>query len=85
MVTIASEFVVGNQGLGYLIFNSRQLFQIKRTYVGIVWVALLGVALSTMVAWIGRRESGLALFAIAALLALFWFKHHVTDALALDF
>jgi sulfonate transport system permease protein len=55
LVTIASEFVVGNQGLGYLIFNSRQLFQIKRTYVGIVWVALLGVALSSIVGWVGRR------------------------------
>jgi hypothetical protein len=44
---------------------------------------LLAAAMS--VAWIGRRQSGLALFAVAAVLALFWFKHHVTDALALDF
>jgi uncharacterized protein DUF5993 len=44
---------------------------------------LLAAAMS--VAWRGGRQGGLVLFAIAAALALFWFKHHVTDALVLDF
>ena len=46
VVVTAVEFVASNSGLGYLIWNSWQLFQAEKMYVGLVAVALLG-ALST--------------------------------------
>lgn len=55
LIVIASEFVVGTDGLGYLIFNSRQLFLMSRSYVGIVVVALVGVCFTAMIVWLGRK------------------------------
>lgn len=55
LVMIAAEFLVGDTGLGYLIFNSRRLFLIGQTYVGIVVVAALGVVLAGIVTWVGDR------------------------------
>ena len=46
VVVTAVEFVASNSGLGYLIWNSWQLFQAGNMYVGLVAVALLG-ALAT--------------------------------------
>ncbi len=43
------------------------------------------LASAMYVAWTGRRQGALTLFAVAALLALVWFEHHLTDPLALDF
>lgn len=55
LVIVAAEFVVGQDGLGYLIFHSRELFLLDRTYVGIVAVALFGVTLQGIVTWIGSK------------------------------
>lgn len=49
LVIVAAEFVVGQDGLGYLIFHSRELYLLDQTYVGIVTVALLGVILQGIV------------------------------------
>jgi sulfonate transport system permease protein len=49
LVIIAAEYLVGNDGLGYLIFNSRNLFINDRMYAGIVVVALAGVAFSELI------------------------------------
>jgi sulfonate transport system permease protein len=54
LVTIAAEFVVGGEGLGYVIFNARALFLLERAYAGILIVAVLGIALSAAVVAIGR-------------------------------
>jgi len=54
LVTVAAEFVSGNTGLGYLIFHSRALFLMERTYVGIVAVSLLGMILTWIVVAVGR-------------------------------
>jgi len=53
LVIIAAEFVVSRDGLGYLIFNSRQLFINGWMYVGIVCVAIMGVTLAAIVGRIG--------------------------------
>jgi hypothetical protein len=42
---------------------------------------LLAVAMA--LAWRGRRTGGVAVFVVAALLALAWYNHHATDALQL--
>jgi len=55
LVTVAAEFIVGSQGVGFKIFNYNQLFLIDRAYAAIVTVAILGVVLMWIVAVIGRR------------------------------
>lgn len=36
-------------------------------------------------AWHGYRRVGILVFALAALLSVIWFNHHLTDPLKLDF
>lgn len=55
LITISAEFIVGDSGLGYLIFNSRRLLKFEDAYVGIVVVGLLGFLLQNLVKWIGTR------------------------------
>lgn len=54
LVTISSEFIIGNSGLGFLIFNSRALFRLDEAFVGIAAVALLGFALQAAVMAVGK-------------------------------
>lgn len=49
LIAIGIEFVNGNAGIGYRIWNSWQLFVADRMYVGIVVVALLGIVLRLLV------------------------------------
>lgn len=49
VVVTAVEFVASNSGLGYLIWNSWQLFQAEKMYVGLVTVALLGALITLTV------------------------------------
>lgn len=64
LVVVGIEFVQSSSGLGWMIWNSWQLFQAPRMYVGIVAVAVMGVILTALVRWIGRlaipwaRDSG---------------------------
>lgn len=46
IVITAVEFVASNDGLGYLIWNSWQLFQPSTMYVGLIAVALLGALMT---------------------------------------
>jgi NitT/TauT family transport system permease protein len=50
----ATEMVASNDGLGYLVWNSWQLFQPPEMYVGLVAIALLGAA-STGVVLLAER------------------------------
>jgi uncharacterized protein DUF5993 len=43
------------------------------------------MAIAMVLAWRGNRRAGVAVFALAALLSVAWFNHHVTDPLDLDF
>jgi sulfonate transport system permease protein len=54
LVIVAAEFIVGPDGLGYLIFNSRALFLNGQMFVGIVVVALEGVIFAELIRMIGR-------------------------------
>lgn len=54
LVVVGIEFVQSSSGLGWMIWNSWQLFQAPRMYVGIVMVAVMGVILTALVRWIGR-------------------------------
>jgi ABC-type nitrate/sulfonate/bicarbonate transport system permease component len=44
LVIVAAEFVGAKSGIGYLIWNSWQIFAIEKMYVGLVITALLGFA-----------------------------------------
>lgn len=54
LVLVAVEFLQSSEGVGYLIWNSWQLFQAARMYVGIVIVAIVGALFSMLVAMVGR-------------------------------
>lgn len=55
LITISSEFVVGDTGLGYVIFNSRLLMRVEESYVGIFVVAVMGFVFQKSVIAIGNR------------------------------
>jgi ABC-type nitrate/sulfonate/bicarbonate transport system permease component len=54
LLTIGIEFVQGGEGLGWLIWNSWQLFVTDRMYVGIVAVSLLGAVFQGAIKYLGR-------------------------------
>lgn len=55
LVAVAAEFVNGNTGLGFLIWNSWQVFLPEPMYVGIVVVAVLGAGFTMLIGAIGKR------------------------------
>ena len=46
VVSVVTEFVIGNDGLGHLIWNSYQTLRIRQMYVGLVLTGLIGWALT---------------------------------------
>lgn len=54
LVIIATEFVNSTSGVGYLIWNSWQLFQPGEMYVGIVASAVMGYLATLLVDLLGR-------------------------------
>jgi len=54
IVVTAVEFVASNQGLGFVIWNSWQLFQPAQMYVGLIVVSLLGALLTGAVVLLER-------------------------------
>ena len=55
LVMVGAEYVDGSQGIGYLIWNSWSLFNVKDMYVGIIVVSILGVVFTRLIVEIGRR------------------------------
>ena len=49
VVITATEFVASNSGLGFLVWNSWQLFEPAQMYVGLITIALVGVALTALI------------------------------------
>jgi NitT/TauT family transport system permease protein len=54
IVVTAVEFVASNTGLGYLIWNSWQLFQPAQMYVGLIVVSIIGALLTAAIVVIER-------------------------------
>lgn len=54
IVITAVEFVASNNGLGYLIWNSWQLFQPQSMFVGLIAVSLIGAILTGLVILLER-------------------------------
>ena len=49
LVMVAAEYVNGKSGIGFVIFNSWQLFATKQMYVGIITVAVAGALFTLLV------------------------------------
>jgi NitT/TauT family transport system permease protein len=54
IVVTAVEFVASNTGLGYLIWNSWQLFQPAQMYVGLIVVSIIGALLTAAIVVLER-------------------------------
>jgi ABC-type nitrate/sulfonate/bicarbonate transport system permease component len=54
LITVAVEFVSGDSGIGYRIWHSWSLFAADQMYVGVLLIALLGLAISMLVRIAGR-------------------------------
>lgn len=54
LLVVAVEFINSSDGIGYVTWQSWQVFAADRTYVGIIVVSLLGVAFSSVVGGVGR-------------------------------
>ena len=57
LVLIAAELVGANSGLGFMITNSQQNFDIPTMYAAIITVTLLGLGLNFVLLRIERRLS----------------------------
>lgn len=55
IVIVAAEFVAANHGLGYLIWQSWQTFQVGAMYVGLALVSILGFILALVFDMLERR------------------------------
>jgi len=54
LMLVGIEFVISDQGLGFLIEQGRTLLLLEQSYVGIVLVALIGYLFALLVKLIGR-------------------------------
>jgi len=55
MAIIGAEMIASNEGVGYLIWNSRLFFRTDWIFVGLICLGLMGFLTDRAVAWIGRR------------------------------
>ncbi|MFC0527317.1 ABC transporter permease [Phytohabitans kaempferiae] len=54
LMLVGIEFVISDQGLGYLIEQGRTLLLLEQSYVGIVLVAVIGYLFALLVKLVGR-------------------------------
>jgi NitT/TauT family transport system permease protein len=55
---VIGEFLVGNEGLGFLIENSRQNFDTVGVFVGIVVATAVVLVLNAILVWVDKRVNG---------------------------
>lgn len=55
---VIGEFLVGNEGLGYLIEHSRQNFDTIGVFEGIVTATVLVLILNVLLVWLDKRVNG---------------------------
>lgn len=58
LMLVVSEMVGASSGLGYLIVNAQYLMSIHLLYVGVIVLALLGIAANQALVWLERRLTG---------------------------
>jgi NitT/TauT family transport system permease protein/sulfonate transport system permease protein len=55
MCVVTAELIAAQTGLGYLIQQSRMLFQIQNVVAGMAAIGIVGYAMSATVEWVERR------------------------------
>ncbi len=58
--SVISETIAANAGIGYLMLNASSRFDVPLVFAGLVVVAMMGVAIYEVFAWIERRTTGWA-------------------------
>jgi len=55
MAIIGAEMIASNEGVGFLIWNSRLFFRTDWIFVGLISLGLMGFLTDRLTAWIGRK------------------------------
>lgn len=55
LVIVAAEFVGAKSGIGFLIWNSWQIFAVEKMYVGLMMTALLGFLSAGLFTWLEKK------------------------------
>lgn len=55
MAIIGAEMIAANEGVGFLIWNSRLFFRTDWIFVGLISLGLMGFLTDRLVGWLGRR------------------------------
>lgn len=55
MAIIGAEMIASNEGVGFLIWNSRLFFRTDWIFVGLISLGLMGFVTDRLVGWFGRR------------------------------
>lgn len=55
MAIIGAEMIAANEGVGFLIWNSRLFFRTDWIFVGLISLGLMGFLTDRLVGWIGRK------------------------------
>ena len=58
--SVISETIAANAGIGYLMLNASSRFDVPLVFAGLVVVAIMGVMIYEVFAWIERRTTGWA-------------------------
>lgn len=54
IIVVATEFVAGDGGVGYLIWNSWQVLNVPQMFLGLAIVGLTGWLVSAGISWLGK-------------------------------
>jgi len=55
MAIVGAEMIASNEGVGYLIWNSRLFFRTDWIFVGLISLGLMGFLTDRVVDWFGRK------------------------------
>ncbi|MBP1999652.1 NitT/TauT family transport system permease protein [Paenibacillus shirakamiensis] len=55
MAIIGAEMIAANEGVGFLIWNSRLFFRTDWIFVGLISLGLMGFSTDRLVGWLGRK------------------------------
>ncbi|MCD1260018.1 ABC transporter permease [Paenibacillus athensensis] len=55
MAIIGAEMIAANEGVGFLIWNSRLFFRTDWIFVGLISLGLMGFVTDRLVGWVGRK------------------------------
>jgi len=55
LTIVAAEMVNANEGIGYLIWSSYKIFNLKPMYVGLILISFFGYLFSILLRWLQRK------------------------------